>query len=64
MHGIKIKKGDKYYHIYHREFYNPLREVGLWIETDGGEGMEVGSHESELYDAIFEAINKFYEEKF
>jgi hypothetical protein len=52
---IKIKKGDKYFVIY--EIYIPHRKrLGFFMDTEGGEGMEL--NEEKFYDHI----NKFFDE--
>lgn len=48
MIEFKIKKGDKYFEIYQREFYDPLRRTGWFMQADDSEGMEI--NEAELYD--------------
>lgn len=55
MINFKIKNGDKYFEIYQREFYDPLRRMGWFIATEEGEGMEI--NEEELYD-FFKAYFK------
>jgi len=54
---VKIKKGSKYFEIYQREFYDPLRRYGYFIATEEGEGMELD--EADFYDHI----KKYFEDK-
>ncbi len=59
MSEIKICKDDKYYSLSYFDNGRPTNGRSIWLSTEGGDGMEVGTNEDKLYDAI----DKFFQEK-